>query len=330
MVLEDTSGALPACFFALRFILHEYSKIFKHMKVFVAGATGVIGRQLVPLLVESGHDVTGVARSPAKAAILNEQGARPVSLDVFDAEAVNRAVGGHDAVINVATHIPPTSRLLLPGAFRENDRLRREASHNLSKAGIRAGAGRFIQESFAAAYPDSGDAFIDESVPLAPAPYVRTVLDAERAALEFTQSGGVGIALRFAFFYGPESQQTRDIISLVRKRIAPIPGDSKAFISSIWIADAAAAVVAALNAPAGAYNVTDDEPVRRRIAFNALASTLGVKPPRMLPASLTKLTGSVGETLGRSLRLSNTRLREATGWSPRVRSIIDGWRLLVK
>ncbi|MFN2602364.1 MAG: NAD-dependent epimerase/dehydratase family protein [Gemmatimonadaceae bacterium] len=300
------------------------------MKIFVAGATGVIGGRLVPLLIESGHDVTGVARSPEKKANLESQRARPVSLDVFDADAVARAVAGHDVVINVATHIPPTSRLLMPGAFKENDRLRREASHNLSKAAIMGGANRFIQESFAAAYPDRSDEFIDESVPLAPAPYVRTVLDAERAATEFTKRGGVGIALRFAFFYGPESQQTRDMINLVEKRIAPIPGDPNAFISSIWISDAAAAVVAALNAPAGVYNVTDDKPVRRRDAFNALAGTLGVKPPHMLPEWLTKVMGSVGETLGRSLRLSNTRLREATGWSPRVRSIVEGWSLLAK
>jgi nucleoside-diphosphate-sugar epimerase len=300
------------------------------MKVFLAGSTGVVGRRLVPLLVEAGHEVTGVARSEEKARGLERQGVRPVTVDLFDAGAVSRAVAGHDVVINMATHIPSSSKVLMPGAFKENNRIRREASRNLSNAAIKAGAERFIQESFAAVYPDRGDEWIDERVPIEPAKYVRTVVDAERAAADFTRrGGGAGVSLRFAFFYGPDNSFTRDIVKLVKKGVAPSVGRAEGFMSSLWIDDGAAAVFAALNVPAGVYNVTDDEPVRRRQAFDALALALGVRSPRMLPEWLTKLMGSVAETLGRSLRLSNARFREASGWSPKVRSVIEGWPLVV-
>lgn len=299
------------------------------MKVFLAGATGVVGRRLVPLLVEAGHEVTGVARSEAKAQVLERQAARPVTVDLFDAEGITRAVAGHEVVINVATHIPSSSRVFLPGAFNENNRIRREASRNLSNAAIKAGAVRFIQESFAAVYPDRGDEWIDESVPIEPARYVRSVLDAERAAQDFTKSGGVGVVLRFSFFYGPANSLTLDMVNAVKKGIAPSMGRPEGFMSSLWTDDAATAVVAALDVSAGAYNVSDDDPVRRRQAFDALASAIGVKPPWIPPDWLTKLTGSVAETLGRSQRLSNARFREASGWSPKVRSVIEGWPLLM-
>src|SRR3954447_8542799 len=106
------------------------------MRIFVAGATGVIGKRLVPLLVEAGAAVTGVARSPAKRRQLERQGATPVTVSLFDPAAVEEAVAGHDIVINMATRIPSRLRLLLPGAFRENTRLRREASQNLALAAI--------------------------------------------------------------------------------------------------------------------------------------------------------------------------------------------------
>src|SRR5262245_17489524 len=104
------------------------------MKVFLTGATGVIGRRAVPLLISAGHAVTAVARSPERAAELARSGASPVQIDLFDAAAVRAAVAGHEAVVNLATHIPSNSRMMLPGAWRENDRIRSEASASLSEA----------------------------------------------------------------------------------------------------------------------------------------------------------------------------------------------------
>ena len=299
------------------------------MNVFVAGATGVVGRRLVPLLAGAGANVTAVARSDAKAAQLEKQGAKPVRVDLFDPAAVEAAVAGSDAVINVATKIPSGLRILMPGAFRENIRIRTEASQNLALAAINTRARTFIQESFAPTYPDRGDEWIDESVPIQPTSYVRSVLDAESAAAEFTRSGGKGIVLRFSMFYGPQSSLTLDAVKSVRRGFVPAFGAGDAYMSSIWIDDAAAAVFAALSVPAGTYNVTDDIPVQRREAFDLLAAELGVKRARMLPQWATRAMGSVVETISRSQRISNAKFRQAANWTPTVPSVREGWKLLV-
>lgn len=299
------------------------------MKIFVAGATGVIGRRLIPLLVDAGGDVTAVARSPAKAAQLKKQGAKPVTVDLFDPAAVEEAVMGHQTVINIATRIPSGMKVMLPGAFDENIRIRREASQNLASGAIAARAQRFIQESFAPAYPDCGSEWIDESVEIRPATYVESVRDAESAADEFTKSGGAGVVLRFSLFYGPDSSLTQDIVRAMKTGIAPFFGGPEAYMSSIWTDDAAAAVFAALKVPPGVYNVTDDEPMRRGEAFELLAAALDARPPRVPPRWLTMITGSLGDTLGRSLRLSNAKFRQASGWTPTVPSVRNGWKVLV-
>jgi nucleoside-diphosphate-sugar epimerase len=300
------------------------------MKVFVAGATGVIGRRIVPLLVQSGAQVTGVARSPAKARQLEGQGAIGVRVDLFDPAAVEAAVAGHDIVINMATRIPSGVRAMVPGAFNENARLRTEASQNLAAAAIAARSRVFIQESFAPTYPDRGDEWIDENVPIEPSSYVRSVTNAESAAEEFTKSGGTGVVLRFSMFYGPDSSTTIDIINTVRHGLVPAFGAADSYVSSVWTDDAAAAVFAAMSVPAGTYNVTDDVPVRRGEAFSLLADELGVKRPRMMPSWVTRAAGSIGETLGRSQRISNAKFRHATTWVPHVPSLREGWKVLLR
>lgn len=300
------------------------------MKIFVAGATGVIGRRLIPMLVSAGSQVTAVARSKAKSAQLEKQGASPVELDLFDPHAVREAVAGHNTVINIATKIPSGSRIFLPGAFKENIRIRMEASRNLANAAIATRAQRFVQESFAPAYPDRGDEWIDEDVPIMPGKYIESVVDAESAAQTFTRSGGAGVVLRFSMLYSGDSSLTLDTVNFVRKGLAPVFGGGDAFMSSIWADDAASAVFASLRVPAGVYNITDNVPMRRREVFDILAKELGVKRPRILPPWFSKLTGSLGDTLGRSHRLSNAKFRQASGWVPRVPSVKDGWKLLVE
>lgn len=295
------------------------------MKIFVTGATGVIGRRVVPLLVGAGHRVSAVARTPEQAAALTAAGATAVQVDLFTAPEVRAALRGHDAVVNLATHMPASSmRMFLPWAWRENDRIRKVASAILAAAAADAGVGRFIQESFAV-YPDCGDAWIHESVPIAPARYNRTVADAELAALRFGARGGVGIVLRFAGFYGSDSSHLRDMVNLVRKGWAPLPGSPDAFYSSVSHDDAASAVVAALGARAGIYNVADDEPLRRREYADSLAAALGVAPPRFLPGWVTRVSGSLVELMSRSQRMLNVDLRCATGWAPRYPSVRAGW-----
>ena len=299
------------------------------MRIFLTGATGVIGRRALPLLIGAGHSVTAVVRRPQSHAELVRAGATPIEVDLFAADAVRKAVAGHDAVVNLATHMPAGYRAFLPGAWAENDRIRRFASANLVDAAMATGATRFIQESFAPVYPDRGDQWIDERTPIAPVRYNRTVADAERSAERFSGSGGAGVVLRFAMFYGPDSWFTRDLIGYVRRGWAPIPGVADAYTSLVSHEDAAAAVVAALGVPPGTYNVVDDEPLRRRELFDSLAGVLGVAPPRLPPPWLKYLFGSLGEMLARSLRISNRKLRDACGWAPRYPSMREGWPAVV-
>src|SRR5215207_9781796 len=267
------------------------------MRIFLTGATGVIGRRVVPILAGTGHRVTAIGRSPEKRAALERQGASAIGVDLFDPEAVRRVLTGHDAVINLATHIPPSSaRMLLPGAWRENDRIRRVASGNLVAAALKAGAGQFIQESFAPMYEDGGEQWIDESWPIRPARYNQSSVDAERSAARFTDRGGIGVVLRFALFYGPDAVHVIDLIKLVRKGWAPVFG-SNGFISLIAHEDAATAVVAALGVGAGIYNVADDAPVRRHEWVDALAAALGIPSPKLPPRWISRLGGSITELL---------------------------------
>jgi nucleoside-diphosphate-sugar epimerase len=261
--------------------------------IFVAGATGVIGRRVVPLLVTAGHRVTAVGRTAEKRALLERAGAGALDVDLFDPTAVSRAVTDHEVVINLATHIPPSARVFVPGAWRQTARVRRLVSANLATATIAGGGGRLIQESFAPIYEDAGDRWIDEAAPVRVARYNRAVLDAEAAAERVTREGGAGVVLRFAYFYGADSDFTRDGVRSVRHGRAPVFGSPAAYISSVSHDDAAAAVVAALGVPAGRYNVSDDRPMQRRDFADALAAALGVGPPKFFPGWVAALAGSL-------------------------------------
>jgi nucleoside-diphosphate-sugar epimerase len=296
------------------------------MRVFLTGATGVIGRRAVPLLVGAGHSVTALGRTIEKRAALTRAGADAVDVDLFDLGQLRRTVAGHDAIVNLATHMPSsTMRMMLPWEWRENDHVRRDGSATLVDAAIAEAVSCFVQESFAPVYPDCGDEWIDEHTPLQPVGYNRTVLDAERSVERFTASGRTGVVLRFAAFYGPDAFTMHDMADMVRRGWSPMPGRPSAFVSSISHDDAAAAVVASLALPAGAYNVCDDEPVRRREYVDIIARTLDVPSPRFLPSWTVKLMGSIGALLSRSERMSNRKLRAAAPtWSPRFPSVREG------
>ena len=295
-------------------------------RIFVAGATGVIGRRVVPLLTAGGHEVTAAGRNPERRAALERAGARVVVLDLFDPRAVRRVVAGHDVVINLATHIPSSgARMMLPWSWRENDRVRRDGSAALAQAARTEGAARFIQESFAPIYEDGGSEWLDEGAPVRPTSYNRTVLDAERSAETFTGAGRAGVVLRFAGFYGPDARHLLEMLSYVRRGRSPIPGAADAYISAVSHDDAARAVVTALGLPAGTYNVADDDPLTRRDFLDALADAFGAPRPRLLPRWTVKLMGPVGELLARSQRMSNRKLR-AHGWTPAYPSVREGFR----
>jgi nucleoside-diphosphate-sugar epimerase len=295
------------------------------MKVFVSGATGAVGRPTIPLLVAAGHEVTAVARTDEKRAEVEAAGARGIAVDLFDPGAVATAVAGQDAVVNLATNIPPIVRAARPSAWATNDRLRREASAHLVDGAIAAGAGRFVQESVVFLYPDSGDRWIDaSSTAPAPTPVVASALEAEAQAARFTDAGGVGVVLRFGMFYGPGLSHTETFLRMARWGLAYSAGDRSRYTSSIQVDDAAAAVVAALGAPAGIYDIVDDEPLASDAYADALAAAAGRKRYLRVPGRLARLGGAQAEAVTRSQRVSNRRFREVAGWSPRWRSVAEG------
>jgi len=295
------------------------------MRVFVTGGTGAIGRFVVPALHDAGHEVTALARSDVKAAWLEGQGAHPVEVSLFDVDALTSAFVGHDAVANLATAIPRTKEALKMSAWEANNRIRTEGSAAVVDAALAAGVPRLIQESICFTYPDGGDRWLDERDPIDPPPGTDAVAVAEANANRFTDAGRIGIVLRFGSFYGAGSAHTDEFISLARHHIGPVAGRPQAYLSSIHLADAAAAVVAALDTPAGIYNVVDDEPLTNKEYEKALGVAVGKRPWISFPGRLAALAGNKAKVLTRSHRVRNAKFKEATGWSPRYRSAREGW-----
>ena len=298
------------------------------MRILLVGATGAVGRRVVPLLLSRGHRVTAAARSRQRLAPLATLGAAVAEVDLLDREEVVRAVRGHEAIVNLATRVPGTGvRAFLPRAWRAMDRVRREGSAILADAALAAGVERVVQESFAGIYPDGGATWLDESVPPRPARYNRSALDAEASARRVIEAGYIGVVLRFALLYGgADDGFTRDVLRYARRGWLPLFGAPEGYVSMVTHDDAARAVVAALGAPHGVYNVVDDEPLTRRELANVLGDVLGVAPPKVPPRRLASLGGSIGETIARSLRISNAALRGATSWRPSCPSGREGWR----
>ena len=298
------------------------------MRIFVAGATGVLGRRVVPLLVGAGHTVTGIARTPEKAAALEAAGAAPATVDLFDPDAVRDAVAGHDAVVNIATHIPDLSKAMRPGAWTENDRIRTEGSRNLVDAALAAQATRFVQESLAFFYVDGGSDWVDEDAQLDVPAFAAAFQQAEKQVARFSSSGGAGVVLRFGLFYGSGTSHTRSQLKTARRGLSPFPGPRAAYQSFLHIDDAASAVVAALEVPAGVYNVVEDEPGTRQQLTQAVAAALGRRPGWSLPG-LTRIGGAKTAYMARSLRVSNRAFRDVSGWKPAYPNPEAGWQQVV-
>lgn len=296
------------------------------MRVLLAGATGILGRSTVPRLVEAGHDVVAVSRRPERDATLEAAGATPVRLDLFDREAVARRAAATDAVVNLATHIPPMPAMLRSRAWRENDRLRADASRILADAALRAG-GRLVQESFAPAYRDGGSGWITEEHPIEAGANTRTVPDAEASAQLVTDRGGTGVVLRFGLLYGPGRRQSQAWLDAAARGRLMLPGPADRYTTMVHVSDAATAVLAALRVPPGAYNVVEDEPLTRETHAAVLAELLGRERLRPLPAWLGRLP--VLRAIARSQRISNARLRRASDWRPAAPSVREGWRLIL-
>ncbi|MEV7552009.1 NAD(P)-dependent oxidoreductase [Amycolatopsis sp. NPDC089917] len=295
------------------------------MKVFVTGGTGAIGGHAVPALVAAGHEVTALARTSEKAGVLRERGAKPVTVSLFDRDALAEVFAGHDAVVNLASSLPSMSRFLSTKAWEAAERVRTEGSAAVADAALEAGVTRMIQESVCMIYPDRGGEWIREDVPVERYPAALGNLAAEASTNRFTEAGGTGVVLRFGWFYGPGAAHSEQLLGQARLGIGAALGRLDGYVSSIHMTDAASAVVSALKAPAGVYNVVDDEPLTKRDYTAALAAAAGRRQWTRGPGRAALLLGDRLTSLTRSIRVSNAAYREATGWSPRYPSAREGW-----
>lgn len=303
------------------------------MKIFVAGGTGVIGLPTVGALVAAGHEVHATARGEEKRAALCKAGAEPVQADLYDESALRQALRGCEAVIRLTTKIPSLMRMRSKGAWDETNRLRTVGAERLVNAAIAEKVGVYIHESFFSVYADAGDRYVEESAPTDAGDLttMRAALQGEQQAQRFTDAGGRGIVLRFGGYYGAHAPSTQETVALVRKRSLPVIGSGNNFIPSIYLDDAVQAIVHSLEAPGGIYNICDDEPVRWKDYLLTVAQAAGAPKPFHLPGFLGPLlVGYPWRWIGRSVRMSNASFKSITGWHPNVRSVAQGWPLILR
>src|SRR5215208_6789382 len=242
-------------------------------------------------------------------------GARAVEADVFDEASLRLAFDGADTVINLLTHIPSIDRMADPSAWEENDRLRTEASAAIARAAQAARVRRLVQESIAFVYADGGEAWLDEDAPVVGGGVTTSALTSERNARELFD--GDTVVLRFGLFSGPESGFTLAALETARRGDSAALGPPGAYQPMVWLEDAAAAIAAAVRAPAGTYNVADADPPTNAEIDAALADAVGIEALRPRAPQ--------DGPLARSQRVSCRRLREATGWAPRMRAGTEIW-----
>ena len=297
-------------------------------RVFLTGATGVLGRRVVPSLIQAGHSVTAVVRSEAKAEAVRAAGATAIHLDLFDRGAIRAAIAGHDCVAHLATHIPTGPSAMRRPAWRINDSLRRDAAAAIANAVVDARIECYIQESITFPYVDGGDRWIDESRERTYFWGNESTVAAETAAACVTTAGGAGIVLRFAMFMAPDSSHMRAVFSAAQRGVFALVGEATGYISFIHIDDAAAAVVAALDAPAGTYNVAEPDPLQRSTHRDVLAGVVGRARLRAVPAVVERVGGESANSLARSHRISSQHLQEVTRWAPGVQCA-NRWKELL-
>ena len=300
------------------------------MRVLIAGATGVIGRQLVPKLIANGHDVAGTTTTSSKEPLLREMGATPLIVDILDPEAVGRAVADFepDVIVHEATALSSVDMRHFERSFAVTNRLRTEGTDHLLAAGRAVGVKRFVAQSFAGwPFARTGSLVKTEDDPLDPNPIeaMRTTIAAIRhlEAAVLRADWTEGIALRYGGLYGPGTSLDSadgEMTEMIRRRFFPIVGDGNGMFSFIHVADAADATLAAVErGTRGVYHIVDDEPAPIREWLPVVADRLGAKPPLRIPRWLGRLVG--GEmivTMSTETRgASNERAKRVLGWTPR-------------
>jgi nucleoside-diphosphate-sugar epimerase len=306
------------------------------MRIFVAGATGAVGKRLVPLLVARGHTVVGMTTSESKIGALQAMGASAAVADGLDRDAVLRAVtdAAPEVIIHQMTGLTGIANLKnFDKGFALTNRLRTEGTDNLLAAAKAAGTKRFIAQSYGSwNYARTGTGLKSEEDELDPNPPANQ--RASLAAIRYLEDavvGAGGIALRYGTFYGPGTgfALDGDLVELVRKRRLPIVGDGAGVWSFIHLDDAATATVAAIDrGEPGVYNISDDEPAPVSVWLPELAKAVRAKPPRTVPVWLGRLaTGEVGVSMMTKIRgVSNAKATRELGWRPHYATWRHGFR----
>jgi nucleoside-diphosphate-sugar epimerase len=298
------------------------------MRVFVAGATGAMGKQLVPRLVEAGHQVIGMTRTESKQEALWDLGAEPIVADALDPDQVAEAVARTqpEVIVHQLTAISGFDTRHFDREFALTNRLRTEGTDHLLSAGRAVGVRRFIAQSYAAwPYARTGGPVKSEEDPLDPTP--PREMRESLAAIRYLEEAVVGadwtegIVLRYGAFYGPGTSMSPggDSFEIVRKRKFPVVGDGRGIWSFVHIADAADATVAAVErGERGIYNVVDDEPAPVAEWLPALAQKLGAPKPWRVPKFVGRLVaGEAGAVMMTEIRgASNAKAKRELGWAP--------------
>jgi len=282
-------------------------------------------------LAGAGHDICSTARGSERARLVTSLGAKPVAVDLYDLNSVRKAIAGSDAVLRLTTRIPSLTKMRDRKAWKETIRLRTRGARILVDAAIAEHVQVYVHESVTFVYRDGGDRWLDEgaSTDDGHSAILRGTLEGEQEALRFSDAGGRGVVLRFGGFYGLDAPSTRDTIRMVQLRRLPHFASGENFFSSIYTVDAGRAVAAALRVPAGIYNAADDEPIRFNEYVEAVAKAARAREPLHLPGFVGHwVFGEMWGSFSRSLRVSNAKLKHASGWKPSVGSAIFGWNLI--
>jgi len=293
------------------------------LRIFVAGGSGAIGVPLVRALVEAGHQVTALTRSPDKQPALRALGATPAVADALDAAQLEHVLlaARPTHVIHQLTTLPKEG----PRRARDlaaTNRLRIDGTRHLLDAAVAAGATRVIGGSFALMQG------LGANTPPGIRPAVEAVESMETQILDASRAGRIeGVVLRYGLFYGPHNPATRKMLALVRRRMLPVVRGDQSLLPCIHIDDAVAATVAALDrgAPGGAYDIVDDRPVSMTEIAQALAECAGAPAPLTVPRWLPRLVSPyLARMTSLRLPLSNAEARAALGWRPAFPTMREG------
>lgn len=303
------------------------------MKIFMSGATGVLGRRVIKLLTKSGHQVVGLSRSQVTTDWLKDPGTEARQGNLFNQDELVHISSDCNALLHLATSIPTKSRTTLAD-WKINDRIRREGTRNMIEAALRNKCDLFITQSVTFVYGDRNGDWVDEKspIPTQQASIIQSAVDMEQIVREAIAKRDLpAILLRNGSFYCHDSEQTQAMFEMTRMGSYPVMGDGKFYWNNVNVDDAANAMLKAVenytNGLGHTFNVCDDEPVLYRDLLNFVAETLGAEAPNHIPVSQAEsaLGSHLVEVLLSSVRCKNQLIKEKLDWTPQYPTYREGY-----